>query len=98
MRAVIAGLDLLLLIALILLLARLVLEWIRSFARDWRPRGAALVLAEGVYTVTDPPVRAARRIIPPLRFGGITLDTSLLALLALIWLGQVLLSLWVRNL
>jgi len=54
--------------------ARLVLDLARTFAREWRPRGALLVLAEVVFTVTDPPVKLVRRVIPPLRVGGIALD------------------------
>ena len=39
------------------------------FARDWRPRGVVLVIAEAVYTVTDPPLQALRKVIPPLTLG-----------------------------
>ena len=55
------------LIYILVLLARLVFEWIPVFDREWRPRGAMLVVAEGVYTATDPPIRFLRRFIPPLR-------------------------------
>lgn len=64
----------LLLIYLLLLLARMILEYIPIFNREWRPKGFGLVLAEIVYTVTDPPLRFFRRLIPPLRFGPIALD------------------------
>ena len=59
------------LIYILVLLARLVFEWIPVFDREWRPRGAMLVVAEGVYTATDPPIRFLRRFIPPLRIGSI---------------------------
>ncbi|ACZ30321.1 protein of unknown function YGGT [Xylanimonas cellulosilytica DSM 15894] len=59
---------------LLCLVARMVLDWVQYFARDWRPTGAVLVIAEVVYTLTDPPLRAVRRIIPPLRIGNIALD------------------------
>jgi YggT family protein len=68
---------------LILLIGRFVLELVQSFARDWRPRGIVLVLAEVVYTITDPPLRLIRRIIPPLRLGGFSLDLGLLLLFIL---------------
>jgi len=61
-------------IYIVLLLARLVLEYIPMFNREWRPRGATLVIAEIVYTVTDPPIKLIRRFIPPLRIGGIAFD------------------------
>ncbi len=66
--------DVLLLIYILVLLARLVLEYIPMFNRQWRPRGFGLVLAEAVFTLTDPPLRFFRRLIPPLRLGPIALD------------------------
>jgi YggT family protein len=65
----------------VLLLVRLVLDYVQMFARSWRPRGVLLVLAEITYTITDPPLRALRRVIPPLRLGGIALDLSFLVLI-----------------
>ena len=64
----------LLLIYILLLLARLVMEYIPLFNRQWRPRGVGLVLAEIVFTVTDPPIKLFRRVIPPLRLGTIAID------------------------
>ena len=58
----------------ILMWARFVLDLARMLARQWRPRGFALVLAEFTYTVTDPPIKLVRRVIPPLRVGGAALD------------------------
>jgi YggT family protein len=67
-------------IFLLLLFVRVVFDWIQVFARDWRPRGIVLVVAEGVYTATDPPLRALRRVIPPLSLGAIRLDMAFLVL------------------
>lgn len=75
-----------LLLYLLLLLARLVLEWIRGYSRDFRPRGVVLVLFEVVYTLTDPPVKFLRRLIPPLRIGAVALDLSLMLLLLVGWI------------
>jgi YggT family protein len=72
--------------ALAMLLIRFVVDWVQVFARSWTPRGPLLVVLEGIYTVTDPPLRALRRIIPPLRFGGIGLDLSFMVLLLIVWL------------
>ena len=69
-----AILNALILIFVLVLLVRLVLDWIPFFNREWRPSGAGLVAAEVVYTVTDPPIRLFRRFIPPLRVGGIAID------------------------
>ena len=74
----------LLLLFFILLLGRLVLDWVQAFARDWRPKGAMLVVAEAVYTVTDPPLRALRKVIPPLSIGNLRLDLAYLVLMLLV--------------
>lgn len=62
----------------VLLIARLVFDWIQVFARQWVPRGVVLVVAESVYTVTDPPIKAVRRVVPPLRLGGVGIDLAFL--------------------
>lgn len=74
----------------VVLIVRLVVEWIQLFARSWQPRGPVLVVLEAVYTVTDPPLRALRRVIPPLRLGGISLDLSLMLLLVICWVLRIL--------
>ncbi len=81
MAFVISLLDFVLFLAFLVLIGRLVFEWIQMFARDWRPKGVVLVVAEAIYTLTDPPLRALRRVIPPLRIGGVSLDLSFLVLL-----------------
>lgn len=63
------------------LICRLVLDWVQALARDWRPNGPVLVLAEAVYTVTDPPLKFLRRLIPPLSLGTIRLDLAFLVLM-----------------
>ncbi|MBO9625558.1 MAG: YggT family protein [Microbacterium sp.] len=90
--SVIAGIvNLALLLYLIVLFARLILDYIPMFNRQWRPKGAGLIAAEFVYTITDPPVRFFRRLIPPLRLGTISLDFgfSLTVLVVLILMNIV---------
>ena len=53
---------------------------IEGFARQWRPRGLVLVLAEVIYTVTDPPLRVTRRIVPTLNLGGVRIDLAFIVL------------------
>lgn len=65
----------------LVVIARLVLDLVQVFARTWRPSGVVLILAEAVYTVTDPPVRLLRRIIPPIRIGSVMFDLAFLVLL-----------------
>ncbi len=68
-------------IYILILILRLVFDYITMFARDWRPRGAVLVLAEALYSLTDPPLNAIRRFVPPLRLGSISLDLGFLILI-----------------
>lgn len=77
---------------LLVMVGRLVFDWIRIFAREWRPRGAALVVAEPIYTMTEPPLRALRRVIPPLRLGGVSIDLSFMVLFFAVYLLYILLS------
>ena len=65
----------------LVLITRLVLEYVAIFARDWRPRGPVLLLSELVFTLTDPPLKAIRKFIPSLRIGSVSLDLSFLILL-----------------
>lgn len=76
-------------IYLIVLIARIVVDYVVMFAREWRPRGVVLVVVEVIYTVTDPPLKLLRRFIPPLRIGGVALDLAFLVLFILI---QVLIA------
>jgi YggT family protein len=64
-----------------LLWIRFIVDWVQVFARSWSPRGVLLVLLEIVYSITDPPIKALRRVIPPLRIGSIALDLSFLIVL-----------------
>lgn len=79
-------------IALVLLIARFVLDWVQMLARNWRPRGFLAVVCEGLYSVTDPPLRAVRRLIPPLRLGAVMLDLSPMVLIIGIYLLQIIVA------
>ena len=72
----------------LLLIARIVIEFIRSFSRDWRPRGVTVVILETVMSLTDPPVKLLRRIIPQLTIGAVRLDFSIMVLLLLAFIGM----------
>ena len=69
---------------LLLLIARLIISWIQAFSRDWHPTGVILVIAEVVYTATDPPLRLLRRYIPSVRLGTVALDLSFMVLFLVI--------------
>ncbi|MEX5267577.1 MULTISPECIES: YggT family protein [Kocuria] len=76
----------------IALLGRLVLDWVQMFARGWRPKGMALVAASTIYSLTDPPMKALRRLVPPLRFGGVALDLGFLILVFAVSILQTVLA------
>ena len=61
-------------IFILIMWVRLIFDFVINFNRGWRPKGPALVIAEIAFTVTDPPIKAVRRVIPPLRIGGAALD------------------------
>jgi YggT family protein len=79
---------------LLLLLGRLIFSWIQAFSRSWSPRGPVLVIAEAVFTATDPPLKFLSRFIPVLRLGSVALDLSFMvlffAVLILIYLVPLL--------
>lgn len=54
--------------------ARFIFDWVRVLSRNWRPKGFVLLVAEASYTVTDPPIRAVRKVLPPLRIGAVAID------------------------
>ena len=73
------------------LVGRLIFDYIQMFSRNWRPRGAVLMIAVVIYTITDPPLRALRRMIPPIRLGAVSLDLSFLVLIIGLQISQSIL-------
>ncbi|MCM6773326.1 YggT family protein [Nocardia sp. NPDC003482] len=76
----------------LLLISRVIVEFIRSFARDWHPRGVVVVILEVIFTITDPPVKLLRRLIPPVNLGGIRLDLSIMVLLFIVFILMTITS------
>jgi YggT family protein len=66
---------------MLVLIGRLIFDWVQVFSRDWEPSGPLLIIAEVIYTVTDPPINFLRRFIPPLKLGQVSLDLSFLVLI-----------------
>ena len=79
-------------IYLVVLIARIVVDYVFMFARDWRPGGIVLVLVEAIYTVTDPPIKLLSRIIPSIRVGQFDFQITVVFLLLFI-LIRILISL-----
>ncbi|MFM1826127.1 MAG: YggT family protein [Candidatus Nanopelagicales bacterium] len=73
---------------LLVMIGRLVFDYVQMFARSWRPSGFILVLVEFIYSLTDPPLKFFRRFVPPLRIGSISLDLSFLIVIILIQIAM----------
>jgi YggT family protein len=73
-----------LLVFLVLLFARFVVDWVMVLARSWRPSGLVAAGLEVVYSTTDPPLKALRRVIPPLNLGSVRLDLGFMVLLIVV--------------
>jgi YggT family protein len=77
-------LSFVLLLFLVFLIIRLIMEMVFVFARSYRPSGVTAMALELVFSVTDPPLKALRRVLPPLRIGGISLDLAFLVLIIVV--------------
>jgi YggT family protein len=71
------------------LFARIIIDYIRMFARNWRPNAIVLGIFEIIYSITDKPMRFVQRFVPPLRLGGVAIDLSFIVLLIAINAAQV---------
>ena len=81
-------------IYIFVLWGRFVLDWILVLNRNFRPRGALAVLVELVYTVTDPPIKMFRRLLPPIRIGQIALDLGWMLTLLACWILLAIIPGW----
>ena len=83
------GLSVLINLYMLALFARVIVDWIQFFVRGWRPRGPFLVVANLLYSLTDPPIRWLRRFVPPLRLGGgMAIDVGFMLLFLVLIVGQ----------
>ncbi len=76
-------------IFVLILIARIVIEMIQSFSRNFQPPRWFIYIAEPLFVITDPPVKALRRVIPPLKMGGVALDMSVIVLFIILSVLQV---------
>jgi YggT family protein len=70
------------------LFARIIIDYVRMFARNWRPNAIFLAFFELIYSITDKPMRFVQRFVPPLRLGGVAIDLSFIVLLIAINIAQ----------
>ena len=74
----------------LLLILRVIIEFVRSFSRDWHPKGLTVVFLEIVMSITDPPVKLLRRLIPQLTVGAVRFDLSIMVLLLVAFIGMTM--------
>ncbi|HEY0934806.1 MAG TPA: YggT family protein [Trebonia sp.] len=65
---------------LVVLIGCIIISWISALARPWYPPRVVKLLAEMIFTLTDPPLKLLRRYIPPLPLGRVRLDLSFMVL------------------
>lgn len=73
----------------LIVIVRLIIEMIQSFSQQFDPPRWFMVVAEFFFVVTDPPIKALRRIIPPIRMGGVALDVSVIVLFLVLMILSV---------
>ena len=83
------GLSVLINLYMMVLFARVILDWSQFFARGWRPTGILLAVANVLYALTDPPIRWIGRYVPPLRVGGgMAIDVGFMVLFLVLIIMQ----------
>ena len=75
----------------IVLLARIILDWVRALNPAFSPKGIFLILAELAYTLTDWVIKPISKVIKPIRVGGGYIDLSIIAVLVLLMILDFLL-------
>lgn len=63
------------------LFLRIIIDYARMFARNWRPNSFLIAIFEAIYAVTEPAMAYVRRFVPPLRLGGVAIDLSFIVLI-----------------
>jgi YggT family protein len=76
MGSVLALVSFVLLLLQMLLIARAVLGWTVTLAGPGMPGSFRSRLSVGVRAVTEPILAPVRRVVPPLRIGGVGIDLS----------------------
>lgn len=89
MTVVGAVLTVILYLFLLILIGRLILDYLKLYAEStsrqpWRPKGVVLLFAEPIWTITEPILARLRRIFKPLRLGNVSLDLSFMVLFLIV--------------
>ena len=76
----------------LLVIVRIIIEMVQAFSKQFDPPHWFIMVAEPIFRVTDPPMNALRKLIPPLKLGGsgVGLDVSVIVLFFILMLIQML--------
>lgn len=91
MGAVLGLIDVVLLLVQLLLVVRALLDWSVALAGPSTAGSVRSRLTTVVYAVTEPMLAPVRRVIPPLRMGGVGIDLAFIVLFIAILLLRALL-------
>ena len=83
-----------LLVFFLLLIFRLIMDYVFMLARGFRPQGLLAMALELAYTATDPPLKAVRRVLPPLRIGSVSLDLGFTVVLFVTYILMRVVQSW----
>lgn len=83
-----------LLVFFLLLIFRLVMDYVFMLARSFRPQGLLAMALELAYTATDPPLKAVRKVLPPLRIGSVSLDLGFTVVLFVTYVLMSVVQRW----
>jgi YggT family protein len=83
-----------LLVFFLLLVFRLIMDYVFMLARGFRPQGLLAMALELAYTATDPPLKAVRRVLPPLRIGSVSLDLGFTVVLFVTYILMSVVQRW----
>ncbi|MBF4546874.1 YggT family protein [Corynebacterium afermentans] len=78
----------------LLVIVRIIIEMVQAFSKQFDPPHWFIMVAEPIFRMTDPPVNALRKLIPPLKLGGsgVGLDVSVIVLFFILMLIQMLIG------
>jgi len=89
---VLAIISFVLLLVQFLLVARAVLDWTATLAGPSVPGSFRSKLSGGVFALTEPILAPVRRILPPLRVGGMAFDLAFIVVFVAIIVIRSLIS------
>ena len=92
MGPLLALVSFVLLLFLVLLIARAILDWAATLSGPGMPGSFRSRFSAGVRAVTEPVLAPVRRVLPPLRVGGVSIDLAFIVVFVAIVIIRRLIS------